>query len=156
MTKTAVNAAVKITQPATVGNLAALADAFPSVDPGVRPYGSRVLVQIRRAKQYRELAGGKRLYLTEDTKETEKWNTQVAKVVAVGPVAFRNRTTLQAWPEGDWALPGTFCRVPKYGGDRWEVPIEGQDGNPALFAVFNDLDLVGEVTGDPLAMKAFI
>jgi hypothetical protein len=44
--------------------------------------------------------------------------------------------------------------VPKYGGDRWEVPLA--DGGKALFVVFNDLDIVGRFTGDPLTVKAFI
>jgi hypothetical protein len=44
--------------------------------------------------------------------------------------------------------------VPKYGGDRWEVPLA--NGESALFVIFNDLDIIGQVTGDPLAIRAFI
>jgi hypothetical protein len=36
------------------------------------------------------------------------------------------------------------------------VPF-GKDGQEeALFVIFNDLDIVGGVVGDPLAIKAFI
>lgn len=129
-----------------------LQDAFPNVDPGIAPYGTRVLVQIRTAKA--KSAGG--ILLHNETKETEKWNTQVAKVIALGPVAFANRDTLKPWPEGNWCSPGEYVRVPKYGGDRWEVPVPGRDGEPALFAVYKDLDIIGSVTGDPLAIVAFI
>jgi hypothetical protein len=45
-------------------------------------------------------------------------------------------------------------RVPKYGGDRWEVPLP--NGESALFVIFNDLDIIGKVEGDPLAIRAFI
>lgn len=126
------------------------ADAFPEIDPGVKPFGSRVLLQIRRAKT--KTKGG--IILDAGTRDTETWNTQVAKVIAVGPLAFHNRNTMQQWPEGAWVTPGSYVRAPKYGGDRWSVP--GTDGEEIIFVMFNDLDLLGEITGDPLAMKAFI
>jgi co-chaperonin GroES (HSP10) len=128
----------------------ALDEAFPAVDAGVRPYGSRVLVQIRSPKK--KSAGG--IIIDTGSRDTEKWNTQIAKVVAIGPLAFHNRDTMQPWPEGAWAKVGDYIRVAKYGGDRWEVPLE--DNEAALFVMFNDLDLLGEVTGDPLAIRAFI
>lgn len=133
----------------------ALAEAFPAAEPGVQPFGSRVLVQIRTPKS--KTAGG--IILHTESKDTEKWNTQVAKVVAVGPLAFKNRTTQESWPEGSWCCEGDFVRVPKYGGDRWEVSLgkKGADGNQtAMFVIFNDLDLIGRVTADPLSIKAFI
>ena len=127
----------------------ALAEAFPAVDAGVQPFGSRVLVQIRTPKKK---VGS--ILLVQDTKDTEKWNTQVAKVVAVGSLAYKNRNTQELWPDGQWCQPGDFVRVPKYGGDRWEVPLN-KDEN-AMFVIFNDLDIIGKVTSDPLAIKAFI
>lgn len=129
----------------------ALAEAFPEVDPGALPLGSRVLVQFRTPKK--KTSGG--IILTAETQETEKWNTQVAKVVAVGPIAFKSRDKKTDWPEGAWARPGDFVRVSKYGGDRWEVPV-GDGKEHAVFAIFNDLDLIAKVTSDPLTMKAFI
>jgi co-chaperonin GroES (HSP10) len=128
----------------------ALAEAFPEVHPGVQPFGSRILVQIRTPRKVSR--GG--IILSAETQDTEKWNTQVAKVVSVGPLAFKNRNTQEAWPEGSWCKPGDFVRVPKYGGDRWEVPINKNDS--AMFVIFNDLDIIGQVVGDPLAVKAFI
>lgn len=125
-------------------------EAFPEADCGVIPFGSRVLVQIRTPKT--KTRGG--IILTRDTVDTEKWTTQVAKVISVGPLAFKNRNTQESWPEGDWCKPGDFVRVPKYGGDRWEVPISRDDS--AMFVIFNDLDIIGQVTGDPLTVKAFI
>jgi len=124
--------------------------AFPKADPGVIPFGSRVLVQIRSPKL--KSAGG--IIFHTETKETEKWNTQAGKVIALGPLAFKNRDTMQPWPEGDWCQPGEYVRVPKYGGDRWEVQL--QDKSFAMFVIFSDLDIVGKVTGDPLEMKAFL
>jgi co-chaperonin GroES (HSP10) len=127
-----------------------MAEAFPAADAGVQPFGSRVLVQIRTPKT--KTASG--IIIDSGSRDTEKWNTQVAKVVSLGPVAYRNRNTLEPWPEGGWAHPGDYVRVPKYGGDRWEVPLP--NGESALFVIFNDLDIIGRVEGDPLAIRAFI
>lgn len=123
--------------------------AFPEASPMFEPYGSRVLVQVRNPQI--KTKGG--IILTADTKDTEKWNTQVALVRAVGPLAFCNRETMKPWAEGLWCEPGEFVRVPKYGGDRWEVPTK--DGT-AMFVVYNDLDVIGRFLADPLAVKAFI
>lgn len=131
----------------------ALAEAFPAVDAGIQPFGSRILVQIRTTKA--RTAGG--IILTADTIDTDKWNTQVAKVIAVGPLAFKNRNTMESWPEGKWCNEGDFVRVGKYGGDRWEAPIpDAPHGEAAMFVIFNDLDILGSVIGDPLKVKAFI
>ncbi len=128
----------------------ALIEAFPTADPGITPFGSRVLVQIRTPKT--KTASG--IIIDNGSRDTEKWNTQVARVVSVGALAFKNRNTMDPWPEGSWCTTGDYVRVPKYGGDRWEVPLS--NGESALFVIFNDLDIIGQVTGDPLAIRAFI
>ena len=132
-----------------------LAWAFPSVDPGAKPLGGRILVQLRRTKKKATSAG---IILVEETKETEKWNNMVAKVILIGPLAFKNRDTMQSWPEGSWCSIGDYIRVPKWGGDRWEVKVPGEDDleDPALFMILNDHEVIATVTGDPLAMKAFL
>jgi co-chaperonin GroES (HSP10) len=141
-----------------------LEEAFPNIEAGIDPLGARVLVQIKSTKQ--TSSGG--IILVEESKETEKWNTQVAKVVKLGPLAFCNRNTSEPWPEGMWAVPGDYVRVPRWGGDRLEVPIPGQfQTDPktcepttvpevALFCVFNDHELIAKITGDPLKIKNFI
>lgn len=126
-------------------------EAFPPCDPGIVPFGSRVIVQIRTPKS--KTKGG--IILPEDTRETDLWNTQTAKVIAVGELAFKNRTTMEPWPEGSWCQPGDFVRVPRYGGDRWTTKSK-DGGHEVMLVIFNDLDLIGRVTGDPLAIKAFI
>lgn len=134
-----------------MSNKTTLQEAFPNVDPGAQPLGARVLVQLRTVKT--TSAGG--IVLVEESRETEKWNTQVARIVALGPLAFHNRSTNQPWPEGVWANVDDFVRVPRWGGDRWEVSVEGQK-EPALFVIFNDHELIAKITGDPLAVKAFL
>ncbi len=136
-------------------NDAEIAWAFPSVDPGAKPLGGRVMVQIRRSKK-KTTKGG--IVLVEETKETEKWNTQVAKVIEIGPLAFCHRDTMKPWPEGSWCVVGDYIRVPKWGGDRWEVKVPGEDSNedPALFMIINDHEVIAKITGNPLDTRAFL
>jgi len=136
-------------------NEAEMAWAFPSVDPGAKPLGGRLLVQLRRTTKKATSMG---IILVEETKETEKWQNMVAKVIEIGPLAFKHRDTMLGWPEGSWCTEGDFIRVPKWGGDRWEVRVPGEDENedPALFMVLNDHEVIAKLTGDPLAMRAFL
>lgn len=144
---------MKMTEPVAF-NEADVRDAFPAVDPGATPLGARVLVQLRRSKKRTTNAG---IILVEETKETEKWNNMVAKVIAIGPLAFKQRDTMAPWPEGSWCEVGDYLRVPKWGGDRWEVPVEDQpDEDPALFMILNDHEIIAKVTGNPLVMRAFL
>lgn len=128
-----------------------LEESFPQVDPLHTAFGSRILVQYRVSKK--KTAGG--ILLPSDTKDTEIWNTQTAKIISVGPLAFRNRQSMEPWPEGAWAQVGDYVRVPKHAGDRWQVAIPGKDQEFALFAFFNDTDLLGKCH-DPLAVVAFV
>ena len=141
------------TQP-EASNEAALQEAFPAVEPGAVPVGGRILVQWRATRKTVTSSG---IVLVEETKEAEKWNNQVAKVIAIGPLAFKKRDTLEPWPEGNWIEVGDYVRMPKWGGDRWEVPYGDPSlGESALFSVFNDHEVIAKVTMDPLKVKAFL
>ena len=144
-----------MTDSTVAGNSADLREAFPAVDPGAKPLGARVLVQLRRTKKTVTSMG---IVLVSETKETEKWQNMVAKVIEIGPLAFKKRDSMEPWPEGSWCEVGDYIRVPKWGGDRWEVPVPGEakEEDPALFMVLNDHEIIAKLTGDPRAMKAFI
>ena len=131
-----------------------LAWAFPNVGAGMAPFGGRVVVQLRRIKK--KTAG--KIILVEETKENEKWNNMIGKIVEIGPLAFKNRDTMQPWVEGTWAQVGDYVRVPKWGGDRWEIRVPGGDDNedPVLFMTLNDHELIAKVTGNPLSFKAYV
>jgi len=133
---------------------AELAWAFPDVAPGQAPFGGRVIVQLRRIKK-----NVGKIILVEETKENEKWNNMIGRVVAIGPLAFKNRETMSSWPEGSWAQVGDFVRVPRWGGDRWERSVVGEENgdlNPVLFMTINDHELIARVTDDPLSFKAYV
>jgi co-chaperonin GroES (HSP10) len=130
-----------------------MTEAFPDVDPGFKPLGSRLVIQLRSPKL--KSRGG--IILTDFDKDTELWNTQIGKVRAIGPVAFCNRETLKPWPEGAWAKVGEFVRVPKFNQDRWMIDHEsGNIKTAVLFMLVNDIDILGLKTGNPLDVKAYI
>jgi co-chaperonin GroES (HSP10) len=131
-------------------------EAFPKVEPEIEPLGSRVLFQIKRAIK-RTKSG---IWLADETVETEDANTQVAKVIAMGPLAFHSRNTGEPWPEGAWVKVGDYARVPKFGGDSWTVRLTELIGGKPVhseikFRMFNDLEILGKVTGDPLKVNAY-
>jgi len=124
--------------------------AFPTVNSGQSPYGGRVIVQLRRVRKTSGV-----IIIVDETKENEKWNNMIGKIVALGPLAFKNRDTMQPWAEGSWAEVGDYVRVPRWGGDRWERHIP-DDKEPVLFMTINDHELIAKVTDDPLSFKTYI
>lgn len=135
-----------------------LDEAFPDVDPNFEPLGSLVLLQLRIAK---ETVGSKikasdgtekQLVLPEEVRATIQANTQVARVVSCGPLAFCNRNTGQPWPEGAWVAKGDFVRVPRYIGDRWEIQY---GGGVVMFVLLKDLELSGRIPR-PLDVIAYV
>lgn len=143
------NAQVAIARPTF--DYSSLEDAFPEIDPGLEPYGSRVLVQVRRAKT--RTASG--IIVAPQARGVEHDLTQIAKVRKLGPLAFKNRDKGIHWVEGAWCAAGEFVRVPQYGGDRWGVQLPNTD-EYVTFVVFDDLDLIGKITCDPLSVVAYI
>ena len=128
--------------------------AFPQIAPGQQPFGGRVVVQLRRTKT----TTASKIILVTETKETEKWQNMIGKVVSIGPLAFKNRDTMTSWPEGSWASVGDYVRVPKWGGDRWERDSVNADGStdPVLFMTLNDHELIARITDDPLSFKSYV
>jgi co-chaperonin GroES (HSP10) len=133
------------------GNAADLQDAFPVVDPGAVPLGARVLVQMRLPKKRMTSSG---IILAAETVDTEKAQNPVGKVVAIGPLAFKKRDTMEPWPEGSWVELGDFVRVPRWTGDRWEIQVSKDD--VVQFMLMNDHEVIAKLTSDPLEMRAFV
>jgi co-chaperonin GroES (HSP10) len=132
-----------------------LLEAFPVVDPGAVPLGARILIQLRRPKKKITSSG---IILPQETRDTEKAQNPVGKVVGIGPLAFKKRDTMEPWPEGSWCDIGDFLRVPKWTGDRWEVAVPDADesADKVEFIILNDHEVIAKVTGNPLEVKAFV
>lgn len=112
-----------------------VAKHFPDVDPGAKPTGNQVMIQLRTVPKK---VGS--IVLIEETKSFNQGNTQVARVVKLGQIAFHDRTSGEEWKEGAWATVGDIVLAPRYGGFRFEVPVPGTD-DEAIFAIINDYDI---------------
>lgn len=116
---------------------------FPDVEPGARPTGNQVMIQLRTVQK--QSRGG--IVLVEETKNFNKGNTQVARLVKVGQIAFKDRGTGETWKEGAWAEVGDIVLAPRYGGFRFDVPIPGTE-EEAIFAIINDFDVKMVIEGN--------
>lgn len=128
-----------------------LDELFPVIDPEFTPFGHRVLVQVRRVVS--KTASG--IILAKESKDTEAYNNTIGKVISVGPLAFKKRTTGEEWPEGVWARPGDFVRIPRFGGDRWVIDLNDAL-DPVHIVLFSDADLLGAYTGDVTKVRSHL
>ena len=128
-----------------------LGKLFPTVDCPIKPFGAGILVQIASAL---DKIGS--IHLTEETQDFQKWTQKLALVVKVGPLAFKDRVTMEPWPEGAWAQPGDYVRVRQYTGDRVEVIADS--GQVALFAIVPDRELVSGMEDgfNPLTCRGWV
>jgi len=129
------------------------AECFPEVDPGVEILGDRVLVQLRREKTTSK--GG--IILVDETKQTLRFNETVAKVIDVGPLAYKSPDDLTPWPEGPWCAVGDLVRTIKYGGDRFVVQPD-DEGAPVVFITLQAREVISKIKDFAAAqkMKAFV
>lgn len=123
-------------------------DVFPEVYSGFQPKGNRILVQLRKAKDTSK--GG--IILVSETKATEKWNDTIAKVVSMGPLAYKDILTMEDWPEGAWCKKGDLVRVIRYGGDRFTIPHGESEVN---FVVLQDREVIGTLDNYEVARTMF-
>ena len=128
-------------------------ECFPAVDPGVEILGDRVLVQLRREKTTSK--GG--IILVDETKQTLRFNETVAKVIDVGPLAYKSPDDLSPWPEGPWCKAGDLVRTIKYGGDRFVVQPD-DEGAPVVFITLQAREVISKIRDFAAAqkMKAFV
>lgn len=130
-----------------------LDEAFPQCDPGITPLGARVLLQLKSVKKASK--GG--IILVDETRETERVQSMVAKVLALGPIAFKNRDTLAAWGEGLWCSVGDYVRVPRWSGDRFTIPNPNDPDDEISIQVLNDFELWAKVEPSKvLQMRQFV
>jgi co-chaperonin GroES (HSP10) len=128
-------------------------ECFPPIDTGIDVAGDRVLVQLRREKSTSK--GG--IILVDETRQTLRFNETVAKVVQIGPLAYKSPDTLEPWIEGPWCNVGDLVRTIKYGGDRFVVQPD-DEGSPVVFITLQAREIISRIKSFEYAqkMKAFI
>jgi co-chaperonin GroES (HSP10) len=128
-------------------------ECFPSIDTGIEVAGDRVLVQLRREKSTSK--GG--IILVDETRQTLRFNETVAKVIQIGPLAYKSPEDLTPWPEGNWCNVGDLVRTIKYGGDRFVVQPD-DEGSPVVFITLQAREVISRIKNFEYAqkMKAFV
>jgi co-chaperonin GroES (HSP10) len=128
-------------------------ECFPELDPGIEVAGDRVLVQLRREK----VASKGGIILVDETRQTLRYNETVAKVIQIGPLAYKSPDTLEPWPEGPWCKVGDLVRTIKYGGDRFVVSPD-DEGAPVVFITIQAREVISRIRSfaDAQRMKAFV
>ena len=119
-----------------------LEEAFPAVQAGVVPLGQKVLVQLRMVRA--RTAGG--IVLHKETVDFNKDIGAMGKVLALGPIAYKNRDSGQDWKEGAWVKPGDYVRVIRFGGDRYRRNLNEDDF--VEFIILNDFEVYARVDPD--------
>ena len=128
-------------------------ECFPAIDTGIDVAGDRVLVQLRREKSTSK--GG--IILVDETRQTLRFNETVAKVIQIGPLAYKSPEDLSPWPEGNWCNVGDLVRTIKYGGDRFVVQPD-DEGSPVVFITLQAREVISRIKSFEYAqkMKAFV
>lgn len=132
---------------------ASIEEAFPPIDAdqlGIHPLSNYLLVQMRLPKK--TTASG--IILTGDTQDFDQYQTMIGRVLDLGPIAFRDRSSLKPWDGFDWAAPGAFVYVPRYTNNSRLIQFEDQ--NMELRFV-KDLDVIARLDSVAVrTLKAYI
>lgn len=56
-----------------------------------------------------------------DQASNEEFHETIGKVVAVGPVFYKDPKTLDPWPEGERVKVGDFVRIPEFQAGRFRI-----------------------------------
>mgnify|MGYP003417897794 CR=1 FL=1 len=116
---------------------------FPEVDCGREPCGNKITVQLLSVPKK---IGS--IVLAGETKDFNKQATTVAKLIKVGPIAYKDRSSNQEWPEGRWCEVGDLVLVHRYGGlNRVEIPHPNDPDDTVVFCTYNDYDVLDRITG---------
>lgn len=106
--------------------------AWPDVNPGKKPLGAWVLVQYKLAPTVTK--GG--IVLADASRDDDQFKINVARVLAVGPLAFRDEVKGELLAEAPWFSVGDFVVCPLTGGAPFE--IDSSHG-PVRFGFWKDL-----------------
>lgn len=117
---------------------------FPEVNCGIVPTGHMVIVQGMTIPK--KESG---IILLDETTNGMKYDVQIGKIVALGPLAYKNKETLESWKEGEWASIGDIVFVPRTG-YRMKKELNDEDYN---FIFLSDTDIMAKIedaTGLPM------
>jgi len=107
------------------------------------PRGFKLLIEKPKPKDKTD--GG--ILLPDQAIEAENYLSICAKLIAVGPLAWRDRETGERWKGGAWAEIGDWIIVPKFTQFRMEI-------DDKEYRFINDDEIIA-VVSDPTAIKVY-
>ena len=87
-----------------------------------RPTGYNLLLAIYVRPAFKELGGGRRLHFADRTRDEDKYQGNVAQVLAVGPDAYADRAR---FPHGPWCKVGDWVTFPAYENQATKFELDG-------------------------------
>lgn len=109
----------------------------------LEPAGYRVLVRIPNLPE--QVQKNSLLVMPEETRRLEEFAQLVGQVIALGPLAFRDRKRF-GWLRRPWCRPGDYIMMRGYAGTRFSMKAD--DGRDVVYALINDDTVLGVVRGD--------
>jgi len=107
------------------------------------PKGWKLLIEKVKPKE--KTAGG--IYLPDQARDAESYLSVCAKIVSIGPMAWRDRETGEPWIGGPWAKVGDWVIVPKF--TQFKMEIDGTE-----YRFINDDEIIATVA-DPSKIKVY-
>lgn len=115
-------------------------ELFPPVDCPLKPFDDRVTVQLQ--SPYEKIGS-----IIIPDPDGAKFAQQTARVCEIGEGPFKIEPKYKV---------GDFVRVPLYGGDKIEVPIEKGKSKTAIFVTFRAHEIIAAIQCDPLIIKTVV
>ena len=109
-----------------------------------RPQGWKILV--RKDKPKAKTAGG--IILADTTRDAESYMQFTGQVVALGPLAYHDRSTGEHWNGGDWCKVGDWIVMPKF--TQFKLEIDDLE-----YRFINDDEVIA-VLDDPSVIKVWV
>ena len=107
------------------------------------PRGFKLLIEKPKPKDKTD--GG--ILLPDQAIEAENYLSICAKLIAVGPLAWRDRETGERWKGGPWATIGDWIIVPKFTQFRMEI-------DEKEYRFINDDEIIAVVSA-PTVIKVY-
>lgn len=135
-----------------------LEEAFPEVAVEFQPVTNKVLVQLRQPRQ--QSSGG--IFFVPGTQEGVQQTTVIAKLLAVGPNAFKGPGKGREWNENlndERPKPGDFVVIRRWAGINYMVepvnykPLPGDklpNGGKVMLGIIDDVEVIGRGVVDPV------
>lgn len=117
---------------------ARLGDSMP------KPTGYNVLIAIYVRPAYKDLGDGKRLHYADKTRDEDKYQGNVAMVLALGPDAY----TEDKYTKGAWCKVGDWVTFPSYENQATKFELDG-----VVLATIPDDKITTVITDPQLATR---